>query len=50
MDVIVVVIELSDVNGNIKLSEDPKRGLTDHRGEEKVGVSDDAVDKHESPL
>ena len=43
-------VELSDVNHDIKLSENPERSLANHRGEENVGVSDDAFDKHESPL
>ena len=42
--------KLNDVDRDMNLSENAQRGLADHRGEENVGVSDNAFDKHQSPL
>jgi len=46
----LIAVKLSDVNRDIEMSENPQRGLADDGGEENVGVSDDAFDKHENPL
>lgn len=44
----LIAVELSDVDLYMKLRENPERSVADHREEEHV--SDDAFDKHESPL
>ena len=47
---LIWVLRIFSVDRDMKLSENPQRALPITAKRKNVGVSDDAFDKHESPL